>query len=49
MWQKDILQRMPQKYGSRETAVVMDFVMLNHDEICKRWGEYFHGDLSFYK
>lgn len=33
----------------RDLANVMDFVSLNHDEICKRWEEYFHGDLSFYQ
>jgi len=27
----------------------MDFVMLNHAEICDRWREYFHGDITFYK
>ena len=33
----------------KELANVMDFVMLNHAEICDRWKEYFHGDISFYR
>ena len=33
----------------KELANVLDFVMLNHDEICRRWKEYFHGDISFYR
>ena len=33
----------------KEFANVMDFVMLNHAEICDRWKEYFHGDISFYR
>lgn len=37
------------KLNRRELANVMDFVMLNHEEICARWREYFHGDVTFYK
>lgn len=44
-----ILANNGSKLNKKELADVMDFVMLNHDEICKRWSEYFHGDLSFYK
>lgn len=33
----------------RELANVMDFVMANHTDICKRWRDYFHGDTVFYK
>jgi hypothetical protein len=35
--------------NKKELANVMDFVMLNHEEICNRWRDYFHGDISFYK
>lgn len=35
--------------SKRDIANVMDFVMLNHADICERWREYFHGDISFYK
>lgn len=38
--------------GSRltkhELANVMDFVMMNHEEICDRWKAYFHGEMTFY-
>lgn len=34
--------------STRELANVMDFVMLNHAQICNRWRNYFHGDISFY-
>ena len=37
------------KLNRRELADVLDFVMLNHGEICGRWKEYFHGDISFYR
>ncbi|MBM6784630.1 DUF4160 domain-containing protein [Collinsella tanakaei] len=33
----------------RELADVMDFIMVNYGYICRRWREYFHGDISFYK
>lgn len=33
----------------KELANVLDFVMLNHVEICRRWKEYFHDDISFYR
>lgn len=36
------------KLNKRELANVMDFVMLNHRQICMRWRDYFHGDISFY-
>lgn len=32
-----------------ELANVMDFIALNHAEICERWRDYFHGDISYYK
>lgn len=35
--------------NQRDLANVMDFVMLNHAEICSRWREYFHGEISFYQ
>lgn len=35
--------------NKKELADVMDFVMLNHEEICDRWKRYFHGDISFYR
>ena len=37
------------KLTKRELADVMDFVMANHADICQRWCDYFHGDISFYK
>lgn len=37
------------KLTKRELADVMDFVMANHADICWRWCDYFHGDISFYK
>lgn len=33
----------------RELAGVIDFVVANHAEICQRWRDYFHGDISFYR
>ena len=33
----------------RDLANVMDFISLNHADICERWSEYFHGDLAFYR
>ena len=33
----------------RELSNVMDFVALNHAEICRRWTDYFHGDIVFYQ
>lgn len=35
--------------SKRDLSNVMDFITLNHKEICKKWREYFHGDLSFYR
>lgn len=35
--------------SKKELANVMDFVMVNHAEICQRWRDYFHGDVSYYK
>lgn len=37
------------KLTKRELADVMDFVMANHADICRRWRDYFHGVISFYK
>ena len=37
------------KLTKRELADVMDFVMTNHADICRRWCDYFHGDISFYR
>lgn len=37
------------RLNKKELADVMDFVMLNHEEICDRWKRYFHGDISFYR
>ncbi|MBR3317390.1 MAG: DUF4160 domain-containing protein [Atopobiaceae bacterium] len=36
------------RLNRRELANVMDFVMLNHAQICERWRSYFHGDISYY-
>ena len=42
-----------QRFGLPATVAVSlqatNFVMLNHAEICDRWKEYFHGDISFYR
>jgi hypothetical protein len=35
------------KLNRRGPTNVMDFVMLNHEEICEWWREYFHGDVTF--
>ncbi len=37
------------RIGKRDLANVMDFVTLNHAEICSRWKDYFHGDISFHE
>ena len=37
------------KLSKKELADVLDFVMLNHAEICSIWKETFDGSLSFYK
>lgn len=37
------------KLCKKDLANVMDFVLANHAEICDRWRDYFHGDISFYK
>lgn len=44
-----ILANNGSRLSRRELTNVMDFVMLNHAEICERWREYFHGDITFYK
>lgn len=33
----------------RDLANVMDFISLNHADICEKWSEYFHGGLAFYR
>lgn len=33
----------------RDLANVMDFISLNHADICEKWSEYFHGNLTFYR
>ena len=35
--------------NKRELADVCEFVIANHDEICDRCADFFHGDMSFYK
>lgn len=35
--------------NKRDLANVMDFVMINHEAICARWCDYFHGEISFYR
>ena len=37
------------KLNRKELANVLDFVMVNHAEICRRWCDYFHGEITFYK
>ncbi len=37
------------KLNKKELANVLDFVMLNHAEICHAWKETFDGSISFYK
>ena len=43
-----ILANNGSKLNKKELANVMDFVMLNHGQICDRWRDYFHGDISYY-
>jgi hypothetical protein len=37
------------KLSKRELANMTDFIIANHEIICMKWREYFHGDISFYK
>lgn len=43
-----ILANNGSKLNKKELADVMDFIILNHAYICKRWSDYFHGDMTFY-
>jgi len=43
-----ILANNGSKLNKKELANVMDFVMLNHGQICDRWRDYFHGEISYY-
>ena len=43
-----ILANNGSRLNKKELANVMDFVMLNHAQICERWQDYFHGDISYY-
>ena len=42
-----ILANNNSRLSQRELSNVMDFIVLNHAEICEAWASYFHGDISF--
>ena len=37
------------KLSKRELGIVLEYVTLNHLDICNLWKKTFHGDISFYK